>query len=294
MTSAPNLLPRCLIGTLYTGEKELAASEAALASQSYMNWQRFRIDHKPEAMAHCELYRRFEAESGAFDLFLKIDADMILTDTNVLTRIVHYLGERSRVDHACFAVRDYMSSMLMMGLHVFTPRARWPTPAPKYHPDPNPAIPGMRLEVWDTPAPVAEHASDPSPYQAFHFGAHRTLKALHGRSASARRRQWDVLAHVARHAQRNSDPRLRLALLASWHMAQGDMSDHADDVINEDKQALFERYHNCTGLDLDDLLPANWTRELIARGKRKSWLRRRLKHYQRIRRARQCRDHSLR
>ena len=71
------------------------------------------------------------------------------------------------------------------------------------------------------PRDLIFHSDDPSPFQAFHFGAHRALQAsqTYRRFRDARphnaRVQWTYLDRVWKHYDRTGDPRLGLAILAA-------------------------------------------------------------------------------
>lgn len=250
--------PRCLIGTLYAGENELAACEAALHDQSYRHWEHFRLDHLPEWEAHERLYETFMARRREFDLCVKLDADMVLISPDVLREMVMFMARRPGVDDVTFAVHDYLSDCLILGLHVFTHRAIWHAPEHAYQPDQDPDIPGERLRCFGPPAPVARHACDPSRYQAFHFGAHRMLKALHPRVPRLAVPQWSLMHGIARHARRNPDARLRLALLGGWHVWKGELGSDAKEMDAPAKRRLFSRYEEGASSELDRAIPFLW------------------------------------
>lgn len=262
---------RCLIGTLSVGENELEACERAIADQDYTNWSHVRFDDLPEYEAHESLYREFMQRIDEFDLFFKIDADMVLYSKGSLRMMVEFLRSRPRVDHACFAVHDYLTDSPLLGLHAFTARAVWGVPADRYRPDENPAIPGERISVRFPPAPVASHAASPSEYQAFHFGAHRAIKALAASDRRARSEQLLVLRNLVRHAQRNTDRRLRFAQLGAWHAWNGDIGRDAHNASSMHKRDIFERYRDQPTEHLEGAVPKSWRREVLRRGLARSW-----------------------
>ncbi len=84
-----------------------------------------------------------------------------------------------QADQINFAVQDVMSISNIMGFLTYSPRARWSLNSDEtLFVDDTPVIPGARLLVWSSPAPIALHSPSPHPCQAFHFGAHRMIKAL--------------------------------------------------------------------------------------------------------------------
>lgn len=260
-------LPRCMIGTLYVGENELSQCESALQEQTYQHWEHIRFDDLPEMEAHEKLYNAFMVRRAEFDFFIKIDPDMVLQAPDTLARILEYLKKRPSLDHACFSVHDYMSNQAMLGLHVFTNRATWTTTKHRYYPDQLPEIPGKRLMVWTKPAPVAQHSPNPSLYQAFHFGAHRMLKALHPANSKLGSYQWDTIHRIAKHAEWNPDPRLRFALLGSWHVWNGDIGYNANEAIDLEKSNLFACYANLDESALEHALPKEWSKILATHRK---------------------------
>lgn len=257
---------RCLIGTLNAGENELESCERAIAAQTYTNWSHIRFDDLPEYEAHRRLYAEFMARSAEFDLFLKIDADMVLRTSQSLGRIVNFIRRRPAVDHVSFAVHDYLTDSPLLGLHAFTNRAVWRAPADPYRPDVDPEIPGRRLSVRFAPAPVAYHACCPHEYQAFHFGAHRAVKAVAASDRRARTEQLLVLRSLIRHAARNPDRRLRLAQLGAWHVWNGDIGSDAHNAAATGKLDLFAYYRAQSDAALEAAIPTEWRREIMRWG----------------------------
>ncbi|MCZ6680588.1 MAG: hypothetical protein O7E52_25430 [Candidatus Poribacteria bacterium] len=152
-----------------------------------------------------------------FDLFMKLDADMVLMRENVLEEIVEYFSNRRELDHAVFSVRDFASDSDILGLHVFSNRATWPICSERLFVDPDPSIPGLKEYVWGPPAPVAHHSPNPSEGQLFSFGVHRATKVIQiGRTAQFRTMtalvQWKLLLGVAQKFMRKSERRLLFAL----------------------------------------------------------------------------------
>jgi hypothetical protein len=250
--------PRCLIGTLYVGENELSSCEYALYNQNYPFWNHFRFDHLPEKEAHEQLYTTFMHNSKYYDYFIKLDADMVLRKYYSLYEMIRFIANRPKLDHVCFAVHDYMTNRLMMGLHIFSNRSLWPDIKYSLFPDQAPRIPGKHLRVSFSPAPVAHHASDPSPYQSFHFGAHRVLKALNPLKPQLSIFQWRTMLDVYKHCKHNADSRLRLALLGGWHVWKGDLDLKAHNSHDNLKTNLFNHYINYSSKQLEACISSDW------------------------------------
>lgn len=250
--------PRCLIGTLYVGENELPECEAAIRSQGYRHWEHFRLDNMPELEAHEALYDEFMRKNKEFDYFIKIDPDMVFVDNDSLSKIVGFMQSRPSLDHACFSVYDYMSQQKMLGMHVYSEKAKWNKVQNHLYPDQSPEIPGRRLMIWGNPSPVAFHSPNPSGFQAFHFGAHRMLKALNPTEGGLGCYQWDIIYRISRHARRNSDPRLRLAVLGAWHVWKGDIGDNTENAQDSEKIRLYQQYSEASTSELEKSISEDW------------------------------------
>ncbi len=120
----------------------------------------------------------------------------------VLGDLVRVFEERSELDHLVVAVTDWMTDSHIIGAHVFSNRVRWKRHKETLYVDPDPEFPGRKLVIDDPSRDLILHAGDPSPLQAFHFGAHRALQAsqVYRRLRDARphnaRVQWQYLDRV--------------------------------------------------------------------------------------------------
>lgn len=266
--------PNCLVLTLYSGENEYESSVAALRAQSWPHWEQRIFEHLPSKQAHDALYAEIMARSGEFSLFAKLDADMVLSGPDALESMVRLFIEDPELDHAVFALDDYMSNSPMMGLHVFTNRVRWRPTGERLFVDPNPAIPGHRRLVREAPAPVGRHAPDPSPYQAFHFGVHRGLKAFQpGREATDPEqayKQWSLLTRVWRHFEACRDPRLGLAILGADLVWRGALADGGENYGDDVTRQSFARNAQRSAADLHRELSPRWRQ---GPGRALRWLR---------------------
>lgn len=250
------------MGTLYCGENEFEALEQSLRSQSYPHWEHVVYENLSNKEAHDRLYRTFMEEQDDFDLFLKLDADMIFRTDEGLEQIVQIFEENSDLDHLTLAVRDWYSNSLIEGLHTFSDRARWETGEESRFVDPSPIILGERQKQWTDPAPVVDHSPDPSPFQAFRFGVHRALKVVQRdrwimRSWQATG-QWDLLCKCWDHFKEIEDRRLGLALLGAEEV----FSDQVSGAEYDRDQGALERrlanYRNLNVEEIERLLRQRW------------------------------------
>ena len=209
---------RILIGTLYTIENDFENCCRAIQEQTHQDFEHFVIRNKPNKKAHDELYQTFMKRSDEFDLFLKIDADMVLRHNSILKEIIGIFQSYSELDHAAFTVRDWYSQLQIIGLHAFSKRAQWTNLHDRLFVDPAPEIPGRYVLFRSAPSPVADHSPNPSPEEAYLFGWHRGLKTVQ-RDASIRQKNfamqvyhYNLLCNVWKQFRISGDLRRGLAL----------------------------------------------------------------------------------
>jgi hypothetical protein len=213
--------PRILIGTLYVDENERDSCERALAGQGYRDWSLRVFSGLENREAHRQLYQYFMDNRDKYELFIKLDADMVLRSPDSLALIVNEFKKNDNPDHVVFYVHDWISGLQIIGLHVFSNRVSWRMTDEQLFVDPDPMRPGAKKVIENFPSPIADHSPNPSPFQAFRFGVHRASKILQsGRwwvdSAQADF-QWRLLTHVHDTWKREGDRRRVLALLgAQW------------------------------------------------------------------------------
>jgi hypothetical protein len=202
---------------------------------------------------------------GSFDLFLKLDADMVLADDGVLSRIATCFADVPELDHLVHGVADWFTDTDIIGVHTFSRRARWrPNPSGLFT-DPDPEFPGRKI-VINHPRPIlVHHGADPDPFQAFSFGVHRAMKACQShlkprdKRPFAARMSWNVLNHVWRHYQRCGDHRLGLAVSGADLVIRGHLPASA---VNRQDPALDEAFRDAMALSPTELrtdLEAGWS-----------------------------------
>jgi hypothetical protein len=239
---------RVLVGTLSCGENELDRCIEALHRQAYRDWEQFIVANLPERDAHERLYAGFMERRGEFDLFLKLDADMVFPDPHRLGTAVELFRRDAILDHAIFRVHDWMSEALLVGVHVFRSRVRWGRCDPLF-PDVQPQrVRRRRYVLRRPPGPLALHSPDPDPRQAFRYGLHRGMKAFQVKRPHFALVHWRLLKRVWAHFERCGDRRLGLALLAAEHAMAGDLAPADCDYGSSRMAELFSA---CADLPAD-------------------------------------------
>lgn len=207
------------VGTLYSGEHEFDLCCASIQRQTHAAADHFVIRELPNREAHRSLYREFERRSNANDLFVKIDADMVIRSDDFFVDLVEWFQDRPEMDELEIAVQDFFTDRLIFGLHIFRRGVEWPSQDETLFVDRSPVHPSRRHLDSEHLAPAADHCPDPSPIQAFHYGVHKALKVLQPDCEKLARGftlfHWENLTEVMKHHQRNPDPRLAQVMLGA-------------------------------------------------------------------------------
>ncbi len=252
-----------LVGTLYSSEHELDRCVDALQNQHHCHRSHFIIEHMAEKAAHDQLYSRFMHNAGEYDLFLKLDADMILIDPGKLGAAVALFDESPELDHAVFTVQDWMTDSEIVGIHIYRNRVRWTRQQDVLFCDTPPDVTGERRFITrGAPSPLAVHSPDPNPAQAFHHGLLLGLKAFQtGITATRPARafmHWRLLKRLWDHFDRVRDRRLGLALLAVEHVLSHTVTPDFCNYTNPRFWQTFGMYESMTPDQMHKQLRPMW------------------------------------
>lgn len=245
---------RILVGTLYTIENEFEECVSSIKRQSYSDFEHFVIRNLPNKEAHDTLYRTFMDRANEFQLFTKIDADMVVENEHLFARIVDKFNMTAWVKDLLIAVHDFFSDQLIWGMHTYRNTVRWSQHEEHLFVD---DYPGKRDEViFDDSelAPAAVHCKDPSPFQSFHYGVHRGLKVIQpGRTelhVQASRYHWENLQKTWLNFLRTNDRRIAFATLGAELVFRGGIHPHHLNYANPYLRKLFRRYERLTTAQL--------------------------------------------
>ncbi len=230
------------IALTHAGENEYAACMESIKAQTYQPVTVQVIENLGKKEAMDAVHRSFMQARGTHALFMHVGADMVFTRPTALAEAIAHFNAQDNVDQMLFCVRDFLPAKDVMGVHILSARASWPHDNDGLFTDPNPVIPGRKVSVWDAPAPFVMHAGDPSPYQAFHYGVHRGLKAFQpGRLFAHSRgyRLFETLEHVYAHFTRTGDIRPGLAMLGAEDARRGMLQENAANRDSHQARAAF-------------------------------------------------------
>ena len=168
-------MARVLILTLSAGEAALPVLIRQLASQSFQDFRHDIIAGLPKQAAHNRLYQIIMERAAAFDLFLKLDADMTLRTDTSLAEAVRAVDAHADTQHFAFRVWDCFTEGETLGVHIFRSGVCWRPIADELFTDPHPH--DVREILWDgPPAPFVNHGEVVSDFECFAFGVHKFLK----------------------------------------------------------------------------------------------------------------------
>ncbi|MCP1169222.1 hypothetical protein [Limimaricola litoreus] len=173
-----DLKMKVMILTLHSGENEFPSCLESIKRQTHAD-----ITHKVFSglgnwEAHNALYQTVMESSGDFDIFIKLDADMVFTRSTVVEEICGIFSSVNDLDHLVCSLEDWPSQRAIMGMHIFSNRVMWNTISDRLFVDPDPYVPGGKIVLSAKGVSFATHMASPSLEQAYLFGMHRALKVI--------------------------------------------------------------------------------------------------------------------
>jgi hypothetical protein len=165
-----------LVLTLYSGEGEFDDCRSSVQKQRGVDVQQVIFSNLGNVEAHEALYRRIVEERDNFDLFIKLDADMVLARDTALQEIAEYFGREMELDYLILPVFDWPSRQQVQGVTVFSRRVRWEFPLNPLTPDANPIRVGKKRVVSALATELVHHMPAPTREQCYLYGFHKGLK----------------------------------------------------------------------------------------------------------------------
>lgn len=245
---------RILVTTLHTGENEFEGCVASIRAQTLAPVEHLIIENLPKREAHEKLYGTFMQRRNEFDLLIKVDADMVLCSDDLFAEIAARFERDPDMWVLGIKVHDFYTDRLMSGLNTYRNTIAWSANGDMVFTDQFNLEPGRYVRDGQVLAPAAHHCPDPSPFQAFHFGVHRGVKAI----VALQRRLYETaymryreVELTWRHFKRIRDPRLGLAVLGGEYALQGRFNDAQLDRDNPEVHAVFEEHCDADAARLD-------------------------------------------
>lgn len=208
------MIPKIFVGTMYCQEGDFIDCRRAIDKQTSVIITHHVIKDMPEKEAHNALWSAWRAAKQDHDMFVKIDADTVLTNDRILSEFWQVMQNNQKVTGIQAPLLDYFTDGYINGLNCFSPRVVFQDTTHDLfcdrQVDVNHEIIIKAADVPQTLKPAGYHCHRATDEQAFHFGLHRALK-----------KQDDILALVNTAWIRNKKDRIRgMALLGASMSAQ--------------------------------------------------------------------------
>lgn len=170
--------PRIFVGTMYSEESEFIESSDKISAQKGVVVEHHIIKGMREFEAHNELWSAWGSRKQDFDLFIKVDADTIIDDDLMFSKIFSEFNKNPRLTGMQIPLHDYFTDDLIAGLNCFSPKVVFVPASSKLHADHadrnhDQVMKGQSVSHL---TPAGRHCASPSPVQSFHYGLHRMKK----------------------------------------------------------------------------------------------------------------------
>lgn len=250
---------KIFVGTLYSGENEFEECLDSIQKQSYKKFQHFVYKNLPNKEAHATLYRSFLERADKFDVLIKVDADMVLANTEIFRNIVEKLEANDWMEIFTIAVLDFFSGQLIWGLNAYRSSVRWDFDKETLFVDYSEVTREKMFLDDKVLAPAAIHCKNPSLFQAFHYGVHRGLKSLEPLRGE---KHWELLERTWANFQRTKDIRVGFACLGMELAYKGLFGVSDLDYTNLRMRAILNSYSSFDAVRLNHeikrLRLSNW------------------------------------
>jgi hypothetical protein len=166
--------PKIFVGTMYSGENELAQSIASIRKQEKVEVYHVIVRDKRELEAHCDLYTQWNQNKQNFDMFVQVDADTVLQSPTAFFDAFDALHREMEHGYTSlqYPLLDHLTESRIMGLNFYSPHVIFNVPNDEVYCDRSTSNNATKLMLHE----IGFHSPNPTYRQAFHFGLHRGLK----------------------------------------------------------------------------------------------------------------------
>lgn len=165
---------------MYCGEGDFAECCKSIVDQVGVQVTHKVIADLPEKEAHNQLWQSWRDAKSTHDMFVKIDADTVLTHNQVLAEFWQMMQANPRITGIQAPLLDYFTDGYINGLNCFSPKVTFRDSADELfcdrQVDVDHDIVVKANGVSERLRPPGWHCYHATDAQAFHFGLHRALK----------------------------------------------------------------------------------------------------------------------
>lgn len=163
---------------MHSGEPQFEACRQSIASQTHTDHELLVVSGLGKREANQTFWRAFYERRDELDLMFILGADMVLRRADFLERLVERFDQHPEVDMMMFTVQDWLPDTPVWGVHAYRSTVSDHVVSDSLFTD-QVSVPRERqLRYAEDLAPAADHCSDPTPWQAFHYGLHRGMKVM--------------------------------------------------------------------------------------------------------------------
>ncbi len=278
---------KILVGILYSIENEFDACIQAIQKQRYTDYEYFIISGLPNKEAHDTLYKSFMDRAGEFDLFIKIDADMVLLKDNFFDKVVEIFKHRQDLGLLKTRLWDFYTDSEIGSLNIYRSNVKWDIHRGEdIFPDrTDDSL--VQEDEHNGLSPVALHCPNPSEFQSFHFGVHKAVKVMQfgkkEKNYGASCEHWNNYIQTLLHYRRTRDNRLAYAVLGAEMAFRRRFSAEEINYSNPRLNKCFERYRkmpekeifkdiNRLNFRTYNYLPGKWRQDMLFRVRSRHFL----------------------
>jgi hypothetical protein len=245
---------RILVGILYNNEPQFDHCIQSIKMQDYKSEVRyFVLKGLSKNEAHDKLYSHFMNNSDKFDLFIKLDADMIIKKSDFFNFISNLFISDTKLDWVRILLFDFFLQENISGLNIYRNSVKWSLNKDNYFTDRTLDTATVRKDLGINPKiQWLTHCENASLYQHFNFGFHRAIKLFQFDSKIRiySYMHWNVFVKIYRLYKLNKDSNSLLILSALVYVYKYEIT---GDAINETSNLKHEAFNYLTKLSEKDL-----------------------------------------
>ena len=169
---------RVLVTTAYCGEAEFDMSKRSVTEQVVVQIEHKIFKHYPELEAHNVILKQFREYADDYDMYVKVDADTIITHENMFIDVLKFLQSTNYAAVQLY-LHDYFTNKNINGLNFYHPqRNSFNESRDRLYTDRSIVHYGPVAYSEQLPhlIPAGYHCLFPHDSQSFHYGYHRGLK----------------------------------------------------------------------------------------------------------------------
>lgn len=217
---------------MYSGEGDFPACIERIQRQTNVIVSHHIVSNLSEKDAHNALWKAWNKAKSSHHLFVKVDADTVLSTENTLSDIWNLFQAEPRLTSVQAPLHDYLTDSFINGLNAFSPKVIFNDTQDELYCDRVDTGHDLRIQSGEVPdclKPAGFHCYHANERQAFHYGVHRRLKG-----------QREVMGRVYKAWQRDKDRIRAFALLGSAMADRFSQSRKFNYADEEFKQAFQE------------------------------------------------------